>query len=512
MAESEFIDLGGFLDTLLYQRLVGLVDTLGEGSNEIATKDVINALIVAFSRVTSTISLPYMSKTDIQITPNEYSNLFVLNRVLRRLLENDKHIFDSIGVYGAILNWDPTKPYSKGNRIAYIRDLQHTGETRVKIYICIKDEVTGVVPGGPETLDYRDALDYDTLPNNIVWVEEFPTLEAFNISTGNISLEEFNKQPVTELKTFSFVQNEGVITETRTTASEGLELLAPSANFNWVSNYPVKYNDIELSALSSNSNPLRLYQIDPTEEVITVKSTSGLTDYIVSSVLVDEDDRQAYARIWKSGWVEQGGTQSYDYIDPSAITFANDTYLIGTQLSANICTKLPIKPIFDYEIDILNSVADIQSVKWIGPSSAIISSEMSANISSDTDVYAQVSATLPDGTSGYFDQITAYQYEVSTWTVTSTQSIDEAEIYNEYIYNVQLAYDGEKYFDGEVIYNAPTIYFSGIVTDLSGSGNPVDMISALTNNQVSGRAKVSWEINGILRNKDKVSAILDSLL
>lgn len=439
-------------------------------------------------------TLPYPDPIDFTISPNEYSNLFAYNRSFAKLFENDLDIYQKIGSYGSILSWDPAQVYYRGNRVCYNRDLLNTTGSQIKVYVCLKDNIQNVIPDKTNTCVYSDSLYYNTLPDNIIWAEEIADLETFNISTNNIPLSAYNELPIIELGNFSFTDNRNVEKVESVLGTINTTLQNPNVNFNWVSNWVSSYNDITMTPVSASAVSNKIYYLDPSEAQVSIRSLSGANDYIVSTILENTDTRKSYARIWKSGFVEQGGYEQFD-IALSDMVFADSTYLIGPSPSATVCIKHAINPILTDNIETITTIADICKVSWVGPSS-MVSTYTTTEPSSY--VVSNFAYTVNNGAmSSNFITAVTVTTEVSAEASATLSSF--AEIIDHYIYNVEISYGSEKLVDGHLEYSNPMLYFSGVCLSPSGENLPVNMIERITDPILSGKTSFTWESIGVLR-------------
>lgn len=337
------------------------IETLN-GVNERAEKLYIQKILNALFSFSKYSDLPWKERIQVSVFPNEYSNIFSFNRCLSRLLENDLQLFESTGNYNSITLYNDKETYNEGDRVIAYNAECHDSKNLYKIYVCLKNKTKGIKPNDKTSLKYYESLviPKSNIPSTIYWAEDNVTLDSFNTDSLGLSWDEFNSKNITELDSFNFNNINTKFNTTETYEGSNLRRLEkPMDKFNWPSNTPVIYSDFAVSNLLSANPGILLYKND--DELITTSTEIDGDDYIVSTMIssyyVGEMIGITWAKIYKSGWVEQGGIQPI-IVDSSTssktITQGNETYLIGISPDANMCIKTDINMLMPSEILSLN--------------------------------------------------------------------------------------------------------------------------------------------------------------
>jgi hypothetical protein len=299
--------------------------------------------------------LPWSEYKDVSVFPNEFSDIFAYNRVLKRLLDNDIQLFNNTGNYAVLGIYDKDTIYNEGDRvIAYNKECDDS-KTLYKIYVCLRNNTVNIKPSDKTSITYYESLvlPKNKIKNTIYWAEDNVTLDSFNTGTDGLTWDEFNSKPIRDLKSFSF-NNANDFTVSATYESANLRQLSqPTKKYQWPTNTPVIFSNMSVSNLLSSDPGIILYKND--DSVISETKEAEAADYIVSSVIssyvINDMEGTVWFKLYKSGWIEQGGTQPI-YIDSqtsSVITEAGKTYLIGTSNKSNMCItqdiNIPIKDI-----------------------------------------------------------------------------------------------------------------------------------------------------------------------
>lgn len=305
-----------------------------------------------------TLPLPWTNRLDVHIFPNEYSNLFSFNRCLARLLENDIQLFKSTGNYTSITWYDSSTVYNKGDRIIVYNVECNDSTNLYKIYVCLKNKTKNIKPDNNTALAYYESLVIppNNIPDNIYWAEDVINLDSFNTGTNGLTWNEYNAKSIKELKTFDLNNlNSNISTKTETYEGANLRRLTkPTENFSWPTNTPAIYSDFAVSNLLSSNPGILIYKND--DELITTSTEINGNDYIVSTVIssytVSGLDGAVWYKLYKSGWVNQGGIQPViiNSTTSSNVIQGKDTYIIGISPKANICIKNDINMLLPIDI------------------------------------------------------------------------------------------------------------------------------------------------------------------
>ena len=294
-------------------------------------------------------NLVYGDLQDVNIAATEYSNMFSINRCLRRLLENDIDIFNKNKIFTILYSYNSLQTYNKNDRIIYFKEICQDSTSPFRIYVCVKNNVTNIPPDSTNSLPYYEsiAVDADNIPDDIIWIEDVLTLDSFINGSNGESWDKFNAKLITDLPSFSFADEDSFV-ETKSLELNNLRRLKyPTEPFSWPNNTPIIYSDISISSLIEDDDIL-LYRNDPTQYETTLSVAAG--DYIVSTEVStyrvgDDVEGIVWYNKWNSGWVECGGRQPV-IIDNTNfakhITLGEDTKLIGVSNKANICITYPI--------------------------------------------------------------------------------------------------------------------------------------------------------------------------
>lgn len=292
-------------------------------------------------------NLVYGELADVNVAATEYSNIFSINRCLRRLLENDIDIFNKNKIFTILYSYNSLQTYKKNDRIIYYKEICQDSTSPFRIYVCVKNNVINTPPTSSNSLPYYKsiAVDPDNIPSNIVWIEDVITLDSFINGSNGESWDEFNAKLITDLPSFSFADSS--LPQSKTLELNNLRRLKkPTEPFSWPDNTPIIYSDISISSLIEDDDIL-LYKNDNTLFETIISSDGG--DYIVSTEVstykVGEAEGILWYNKWNSGWVEQGGRQPVIIDDTNSakhITLGEDTKLIGVSNKSNICITYPI--------------------------------------------------------------------------------------------------------------------------------------------------------------------------
>lgn len=360
------------------------------------TSDYSNDTISAIANIIDNINNPFFGSTNIDnnsdinfnkidftVAPNEYANIYAYNKCLSKLLNNDIQTFNKIGTYGALIDWNLDTLYKKGNRICFVNYKVFESSDKIKILICVKDNVYGrdVIPSESNTLDYFDALSYDYLPDNIVWIEDAVYMSAFQLDTNGLSLEEFNANILKELPVLNYSNKNNFVNNKILVNTQFKETYNGTLHVSWPANRPTAYTDFAVSSyITAKSNPASLFYLENTTTAEQYTAKPNLNDYIISSYIDSLYSNESlgaggtrWVRKWNSGFVEQGGTIIVTFTDktedtsrPISKIIGEDTYLIGVHDTADFLCKAEIEPILEVgtDFELFSATANLQNVIW----------------------------------------------------------------------------------------------------------------------------------------------------